>query len=282
MPIRKERSGRRSVQVEVEVPGTPEQVWQAIGTGAGISSWFVPATLEERVGGKLVCSFGPGMDSTATITAWNPPHYSAAESRDLGASAANAPTLATEWFVEARAGGTCVVRVVHSLFASTDDWDTQLTDTESGWPTFFQVLRLVLTHFPGQACSAIHELSMPAGPESQVWDKLAGALGVAGGSVGQRCRATAGVPPMAGIIEQVGQGAHQHKVVLRLEEPAPGVGLFYSFPCGGPVMASIHLHLFGESARAVVARDAPLWRAWMDAQFPTATPATSGASCATG
>ena len=30
MSVKKEASGRRSVQVEVEVPGTPEEVWQAI------------------------------------------------------------------------------------------------------------------------------------------------------------------------------------------------------------------------------------------------------------
>jgi ABC-type lipoprotein release transport system permease subunit len=29
MSVKKEPSGRRSVQVEVEVPGTPEQVWKA-------------------------------------------------------------------------------------------------------------------------------------------------------------------------------------------------------------------------------------------------------------
>jgi hypothetical protein len=43
--------------------------------------------------------------------------------------------MATEWFVEALDGGTCIVRVVHSLFADTDDWNNQLTSTESGWPT---------------------------------------------------------------------------------------------------------------------------------------------------
>jgi len=32
MSVKKEASGRRSVQVEVEVPGTPEEVWQAIAT----------------------------------------------------------------------------------------------------------------------------------------------------------------------------------------------------------------------------------------------------------
>jgi hypothetical protein len=56
------------------------------------------------------------MGSSATVTSWEPPHRFTAESRDLGP---DAPSLATEWIVEARSGGTCVVRVVHSLFAST-------------------------------------------------------------------------------------------------------------------------------------------------------------------
>ena len=47
-------------------------------------------------------------------------------------------------------GGTCTVRVVHSLFSETDDWDGQLTGVESGWPSFFKILRLYLAHFPGQ------------------------------------------------------------------------------------------------------------------------------------
>ncbi len=50
MSVKKEASGRRSVQVEVEVPGTPEEVGQTIATGPGISSWFVPAEFEMRDG----------------------------------------------------------------------------------------------------------------------------------------------------------------------------------------------------------------------------------------
>jgi hypothetical protein len=40
MSVKKEPSGRRSIQVEIEVPGTPEEVWQAIATGSGVSAWF--------------------------------------------------------------------------------------------------------------------------------------------------------------------------------------------------------------------------------------------------
>src|ERR1700716_1691432 len=101
MSVKKEASGRRSVQVEVEVPGTPEEVWQAIATGPGVSAWFVPT--EEREDGTVVSHFGPGMDAVATKTAWDPPQRFAAESEAFGP---NGPPLATEWIVEARSGGT--------------------------------------------------------------------------------------------------------------------------------------------------------------------------------
>src|SRR5438094_913828 len=61
MSVKKDPSGRRSVEVDVEVPGTPEEVWQAIATGPGVSSWFVPT--EAREDGTVVSHFGPGMDA---------------------------------------------------------------------------------------------------------------------------------------------------------------------------------------------------------------------------
>src|SRR5437868_7990331 len=81
MSVKKEASGRRSVQVEVEVPGTPEEVWQAIATGPGISSWFVPAEFEERDGKPVavMLNFGPGMESRSVVTAWDPPRMFAKE-----------------------------------------------------------------------------------------------------------------------------------------------------------------------------------------------------------
>ena len=81
MSVKKEATGRRSVQVEFEVPGTPEEVWQAIATGPGISSWFVPAEFEERDGKPVAMklNFGPGMEPRAAVTAWDPPRMFAAE-----------------------------------------------------------------------------------------------------------------------------------------------------------------------------------------------------------
>ena len=125
MSVKKEANGRRSVQVEFEVPGTPEEVWQAIATGPGISAWFVPTEFEKQ-GGKPVAvkyQFGPDMEIKGAVTAWDAPRMFAAQGDGMGGS----PPIAAEWSVEARAGGVCRVRLVHSLFASTDEWDNQLS-----------------------------------------------------------------------------------------------------------------------------------------------------------
>ena len=60
MSVQKDDFGKRWIQVEVEVPGTPEEVWEAIATGPGISSWFMPVATNEEgaepcVGGAIIC-----------------------------------------------------------------------------------------------------------------------------------------------------------------------------------------------------------------------------------
>src|SRR5207245_157320 len=217
MSVKKEPSGRRSIQVEVEVPGTPEEVWQAIATGPGISSWFVPTQFEEQ-GGKPVAvtmNFGPGMESRAAVTAWDPPRMFAAQGEGWGGS----PPIATEWSVEARAGGVCLVRVMNSLFASTDDWDNQLEATEFGWPGFFRTLGIYLTHFRGQRSAIMQFVAGVAGTEAEAWETLIAALGLKGLSVGQRWTAPAGVRALSGVAEYGSQSAYA--ALLTNGKPAP-------------------------------------------------------------
>ena len=73
MSVKKEASGRRSVQVEVEVPGTPEEVWEAIATGPGIDSWFMGTNeIEPREGGKARMTL-PAWTLESTVTVSDPP-----------------------------------------------------------------------------------------------------------------------------------------------------------------------------------------------------------------
>ncbi len=267
MPVKKDASGRRSVEAEVEVPGTPEEVWQAIATGPGISSWFVPTRLEERVGGATTSDFGPGMESVATITTWDPPHRFVADSRDdMGP---DDPTVATEWIVESRSGGTCVVRVVHSWFTSSDAWDDQFEGHTYGWIAFFRVLRLYLAHFRGQPSSAFQLMGVAPEPKSEAWAALTGSLGLDGAVVDQRVSTPDGAPRLAGTVEWAGQPEWREELLLRLDEPAPGIAHLVPHPMGGQVYMTIRFYLYGEDAAAAAGtRAEPEWQTWMNAHFP--------------
>lgn len=265
MSVKKDPSGQRSVQVEVEVPGTPEEVWAAIATGPGISSWFVPTRSEERAGGEVVCTFGPGMDSPATIATWEAPHRFVTEG-DMGMP--GSPKVATEWSVEARAGGKCLVRVVHSLFASTDDWDNQLDGLEQGWPTYFRILRMYLERFKGMPCSAMHFVSFSSDSEATAWEKVGSGLGLLHLAEGQSWNTPADVPPMAGVVEALGKGSHKNTVLLRLDKPAPGSAYIGAFSCGGMIMVCMSVYLYGDQAKSAVEHDQPIWQSWMANRFP--------------
>lgn len=60
------------LEFSIEVPGTPEQVWQAIATAKGMSAWFLPTEMEEREGGSLHFAMGPEMGSDGQVTGWDP------------------------------------------------------------------------------------------------------------------------------------------------------------------------------------------------------------------
>jgi uncharacterized protein YndB with AHSA1/START domain len=267
MSVKKEANGRRSVQVEVEVPGTPEEVWQAIATGPGISSWMVPTEFEVQ-GGKPVAvkmNFGPGMDVQFPVTAWDPPRTWASESAGVSGS----PPNANEWIVEARDGGVCVVRFVQSLFASTDEWDNQLEAGHAAFLAFFRALRIYLTHFRGQRSTIMQFVVPVAGTEAEAWDALTTAVGVKGLTVGRRWAAPGGVPAFGGVAEYYTESPYD--ALLRLDEPGPGIAALGAFNCGGPSMVALNFYLYGDRAAETVARETPRWQAWFTERFPTPT-----------
>lgn len=259
MSTKIDNNGRRFVQSEAIVPGTPEQVWQAIASGPGVSSWFVPCQIEERTGGKIVATFGPGMDSEATITAWNPPQGFSAEGSEI---APGAPIMATEWTVEALGGGSCRVRVVHSWFAESDEWDSQFEGTEHGWPAFFRDLAVYLVHFDGQPSATYQTMAMSADPQDVVWNKLAEKIGFIGKSKGEIVACS--MPPLNGTIEYVGPEEHP-ECLIRM---AGGFTHFFAIPMGGMACLSVRTFCFGDYAKEAAEREESAWTAWLSEQFP--------------
>src|SRR5262249_5626395 len=102
-------------------------------------------------------------------------------------------------------GGVCIVRIVQSLFASTDDWDNQLEAGKAAWPAFFRALRIYLTHFRGQSSTIMQFVVPVAGTEAEAWESLTAAVGVKGVSVGapvDGARGRPGVRRRGGVLQR--------------------------------------------------------------------------------
>lgn len=278
MPVTKDASGQRSVFVEVEVPGTPEEVWRAIASGPGITSWFVPTEMEEQLGGKAVSSFGPDMDSVSTITEWSPPHRFTAKSQDdLGPGS---PVMATEWIVEARGNGACVVRVVHNWVSESDEWDRFAEQTEHGWTAAFRILRLYLTHFAGQPSAAIQFMGLGSGSRVEAWEELVGSLGLAKAGVGEQVQTSADAPRLSGLVkvqERPNREGIPDEMLLCLEEPTTGIAHLFVLPMGGKIFLPVRLFLYGDQAAATAEREKPVWEAWLNQHFPNPPAAEASA-----
>jgi uncharacterized protein YndB with AHSA1/START domain len=269
MSVKQEANGRRSLEVAFEVPGTPEEVWQAIATGPGISSWFVPTDVEERDGKPVAVNyhFGPGMEIRSVVTECDRPRTFAQSGQGM---TPGSPPIASEWRIEARAGGICIVRIVHSLFASTDEWDNQLESAKGGWAGFLNILRVYLKYFSGQR-SAIMQVTAPvATTDAETWETLTSALGVKGVRVGQRWTTPAGVSPLGGVVEFLTEDPYD--ALLRLDKPGPGIAALgaVTYP-NGQGMAAMNIYLYGDKAAETVVRVTPVWQAWFQKCFPTPT-----------
>lgn len=265
MSIKKGDDGSRFVEMTVEVAGTPEDVWAAMATGPGISCWFTSTTVEERVGGKIAFELGPDMESSGQITTWDPPHRLDYEERDW---MEGAPPLATEVHIEAKDGGTCVVRMVHSLFASSEDWDDQLESMENGWPPFFTILQEYMKHYRSLSCTSVRLLTKSSGTEEQTWGRLKAGFGLASLVADRPFQSlpTAALS-VSGSVMQLGTPECPHQAMLRLDHPGQGFVTMGAFTWGGDVLASASFYFYGDEASAMATNHRAEWASWFAEEF---------------
>lgn len=249
---------QRVIDLSIEVPGTPEQVWEAIATGPGITSWFVPHRVEEHEGGTVHIDFGFG-EQLAEVSAWEPPHR-------VVFSSSGDRALAYEWLVEARDGGSCVVRLVNSGFGPGEDWDADYDGMSAGWRIFLESLRLHLTHFPQQRARAIIPTRMVPGPHGPAFARLCAELGVpADLRAGDRFATSgAGVPTVTGTVQSRQELSATTTYFVVVDQPAPGTAFLTAEGAGDLVGISLYLYLYGPDAAALPDE----WTPFLAERFP--------------
>jgi uncharacterized protein YndB with AHSA1/START domain len=222
---------KRERETEVTVPGTPDEVWDAIATSEGIGSWMFAADVRSDAVVLHQAPFAP--DVTVEVTARERPHRFAYR-RDQ-------PPLATEFLVEARSEGTCVVRVVTSFGDVGEEWEDLLDGAIEGWSMTLRVLRAYLMYFRGQpsaVLSATADTGLPVESRLDVFERMLASL------------------ELDGVVEHTSPG-------FVLVRTSSALYAFSAFPMDKPsVSVNVHAHIYGPDAAVVAARDEPRWADW--------------------
>jgi uncharacterized protein YndB with AHSA1/START domain len=180
---------------EVALDASPEQVWEAIATGPGLTSWFMTHEVEPGVGGLVRLRVGDFVVESR-ITGWDPPH----RLEVIGGS--EEEPMAFEYLVEARDGGSTVLRFAQSGFLG-DNWETEYEAMSAGWDHYFHTLGQYLRHFFGRPVTFVLADGPEASAAPEAWPRLLAALGLNGRPVvGDRVRLT-GPDPAEGEIDYV-------------------------------------------------------------------------------
>jgi uncharacterized protein YndB with AHSA1/START domain len=238
------------IRREVELPATPEDVWEAVATAAGTAAWLFPqGEIEPRVGGKT--------SDGSTVEAWDPPNRFA-----VRYEGEDGYVNALEFVIEGRGGGTTVLRYMHSGVL-TQDWDNQYDAASAHTDFYLHTLGQYLEHFNGRAVTYIGESPGGVnGPASAAapgsFGTLLRALGLDGAAVGDEVALDLdGVGPLRGVVDYL----RPQFAGIRTDD-----GLYRFFgrdAFGAPVGLQIHLFVDGADRDAIQAT----WQAWLNGLY---------------
>ena len=233
----------RRIENSIEVPGTPEQVWEAIATSHGIECWFVPAQVQD---GRVALDMGGGMEDAGPVVGLraSPPlrlrgGLGGRRGRAAGAAGVGVPRRGQGRRHLRRAARQHPARRRRGLGRGAG------LDVQG------------LGDVPAQPARVSHALPGPALRHGdglgngRLARRSCARSASTGADTGDRVR-TAHAPVLAGTVEYRGE----RELLLRLDEPAPGLGLVYAYDWQDTTRTIVHLYLFEDSADGGRARDA--------------------------
>lgn len=242
---------------QIEVEATPEQIWEAIATGPGIDSWLMGRNeVQPGLGGRNKMDAG-GFVNESTITVWEPPRRFVFK----GDPEPDGAFAAFEYLIEARDGGSTVLRFVHSGFIAGDDWETEYDALSKGDLAYLFKLGEYLKYFPGRYAAPIGGFGGQVADKEMAWETYRAALGLPGpAAVGDKVRLTpAGLPPVDGVVDFVNDDFFG----VRSEDA------IYWFIHGFMGSVVIGHHIFGEVGQPApdVKEIEQAWQTWLTELF---------------
>jgi uncharacterized protein YndB with AHSA1/START domain len=243
------------IELQTELPATPEQVWEAIATGPGVDSWFMGRNdVEPREGGIAGMETG-GHRAQAVVTGYEP----GARFASRTAVGEDGRFMAFEYLIEGRSQGSTVLRVVHSGMLG-DDWQDEYDALRRGWPFHLNTLREYLTHFAGRtALPVFGAVPTPGRSSDEVQKLLADGLGLTVPvAVGAHAHGGPTVPTVLPPLDGEVVWADGERFAIR------GPDAIHTFH-HGPGIALMFHHLFAPQPEQAEG----LWQHWLTTQLAT-------------
>lgn len=230
----------RKHDFELILDAPVEDVWRAVTTGEGIRQWFAPmAEVEPGLGGKITVGWGPGMEGTAPITAWEPgARFAWIEDHGAGS------TRVMEFTLEAQ-GGKTKLRLVHSGFGTGANFDDEFDSTHGGWLTFLACLRYYVEAMHSAPGRHEARMTMPKVDAVELWSRLTAGLGLAAQdwSAGAPYRAALpGGETFSGIVVASPKARY---AVLRVDELGGSLLALFSERYGDSCAFTASWYLYG-------------------------------------
>ncbi|MFD9210790.1 SRPBCC domain-containing protein [Streptomyces sioyaensis] len=232
------------IRREVVLPAAPEDVFAAVTTGTG--AWMFPKEKVAGVGGSDAAD--------DAVTVWEPPHRF-----EVRMDGEDGWFNALEYVIEARDGGTAVLRYVHSGVLSDDDWDGQYDGASLHTDFYLHTLGQYLRHFTGRPAAFADVQGPAASLTPDGFERLLRALGVtATTAVGDRLRLELpGTAPLDAVVDY----RTAHFLGLRTDG-----GLYRFFGRNAfKAPVGLTLHLFAGDTDAEKAGRA--WQSWLDGVY---------------
>jgi hypothetical protein len=192
------------------------------------------------------------------VKRWNPPHELVVRQEGEGGW-----FNALEYLIEAREGGTCVLRYVHSGIM-VGDWEDQYDGADAHTSFYLHSLGQYVQYFSGRPVTYVTVNGPSASSTPDALEVLAGALGLTGqetkaeSGVGERVRLQVpGLDPIEAVVDY----RTPQFIGLRSDD---ALFRFYGRNAfGGNVDAAHHLFADGvDKAKTELA-----WQTWLDGVY---------------
>jgi uncharacterized protein YndB with AHSA1/START domain len=167
----------RSVELEIAVDAPVAAVWNALTDPEQLVNWFpLEASGSSEEGGTITFSWDEGCEWSTTIDLLETNSHVRWVDPPAEGSDSEQPSVAVDFYLEAR-GDKTILRLVHSGFSASSDWDEYYDATEAGWTYFLYNLQHFLGRHPNTSRSMVWERRPTKKEPSEIWRQLFGPEG---------------------------------------------------------------------------------------------------------